>query len=136
MSEKITIALFNQWNFFFDINNADFYDINHLEREQCYHCGHYLDKVYSYIINCLKEANFLDKNYKEVCCQCKVLENFGLLDLNSNMSHFLYNIENDILIIEFSFPQNINDIKLGDDELLIWHRIYFSIHDYSKVKWD
>lgn len=132
--EEIDINLYNEWNFSFDILDIDleleFWDI---ERKGCHYCRVYIDKAYSYIIDCLKEANLLDKNYKQVCCYCKVLENFGLLDLHKNMSTFTYNKENDILITEFCFSEIISDT--GNNESVIWHRLYFNIYDYSKVKW-
>lgn len=130
--EEIDINVFNEWNFHFDVRDRDFWEIEH---KRCHYCKVYIDRAYSYIIECLKEANLLDENYEQVCCYCKVLKEYGLLDLYKDMSTFLYDKENDVLIIEFSFRERINSIRLENSKSIIWHRLYFKIHDYSKVKW-
>lgn len=36
----------------------------------CAGCGGVLFNVYIYIIDCLKEAGLLDKDYELLCCEC------------------------------------------------------------------
>lgn len=39
-----------------------------------------LSPTYVYIINCLKEANLLPKDYKLLCCWCYIDEQRGYVD--------------------------------------------------------
>lgn len=134
MPEEIDIRLHNEWNFNFDILDQDldqdFWDV---ERKQCCYCKVHVDKAYSYIIDCLKKANLLDENYKQICCYCKVLEIFGLLDLYKNMGTLIYDEEDDILILEFVFSELTGGT--ANNKQVFYHVLYFNIHDYSKVKW-
>ena len=86
--------------------------------KRCPHCrAMFLDPVYCYIIDMLKEANLLDENFEEICCTCAVLRYFGLLDKVSELTEFQYDKEEDILFILFG--EKITQIR---------------IHDFSKIE--
>lgn len=119
--EKISIYLSNNWNYDF---HTDSKEIKESEPKVCYYCGIYLDKTYSYIIDQLKKGNLLDKKYKLICCYCKVLEKFGLLDLRNKLDRIFYSEAYDILNLEFVLKRYME--KLGI--------LYIRIHDYSKIR--
>lgn len=132
---EIEINLQDQWNFEFSTFDGE---VLCTERGNCYYCNCYLHSAYTYIIERLKEADLLDKDYKLICCYCKILENFGLLDLRDNVSGFRYDSDTDILSITFSFLEitKIEPKARFSNSIGKWHYFYFYIHDYSKVKWD
>ena len=71
MIEEIDISLHDKWNFNFDILDKDLdHDLWDIERKQCCYCEVHVDKAYSYIIDCLKEAGLLPDDYKKLCCFC------------------------------------------------------------------
>lgn len=42
----------------------------------CEICGSYLNKVYIYIINCLKDAGLLPENFMKLCCFCYIIKEY------------------------------------------------------------
>ena len=76
-----------------------------------------LDRVYSYIIDMLKEADLLDEDYKEICCYCDLLRKFGLEDLRNHLNNITYIESTDILFLNFNKQQSFFPVR---------------IHNYSK----
>jgi len=59
------------WTTRFSVDLRVFYRITEL----CEICRNYnLDKVYVYIIECLREANLLPEDYKKICCSCFIIK--------------------------------------------------------------
>lgn len=132
MSEEIFIKFNDQWqfNFNFDIDYDG--EVLHTKRNKCCYCSGYLDNVYSYIINCLEKAGILHKSYEPICCYCKVLKEWDLLELRENLCCIQYFRSFDILNIHF------NILTLHRDNKGFAERVNFdvNIHNYSKVKQD
>lgn len=122
---EIGINVRYHWSF-----NFDWGDRGVIRRsfQHCYYCLNPLDKVYSYIINTLKDGGLLDKDYRQICCYCKVLKKFGLIDIRKYLSSFYYDEPNDILIITFRSDQT--------EEGKLTPKYYVNIHDFSKIKDD
>ncbi len=100
---KITIHKADNWLFDFQIDRRDT-EITSTPRESCEYCHCVtLDKVYVYIINCLREAGLLPEDYKLICCYCKVLIEFGLRDLQSHLNSIQYFASINVLRIKFNF---------------------------------
>ena len=84
-----------------------------------------VDRRYSYIIDSLKEAGYLDEDYKEICCYCKVLEKFGLLDIREDLHGFCYQEDSDVLLLDLCVPETVGgEIK--------WFDVEIAIHEFSK----
>ena len=124
MGKEITIKEQDQWNFNFYCDDNVIWN---RPSQNCDYCCCALQKGYSFIIECLKEAGLLPDDYIPICCYCYVLQRTGLLHLRKDLVGFLYKTELDILRISFDFDSNEN--RWGPDV-----RIYFYIHDYSKVE--
>ncbi len=90
---------------------------------KCGYCDVMVDDVYSFIIDSLKNAGLLSKDYKETCCYCFVLKKFGLMEFRKVLSSFHYHKAEDILEIHFYAPGGFNPDN----------RFNVTIHDYSKV---
>jgi len=120
---KITIEKSDQWmyNFYVDENDREIWDS---PEKFCDYCQMDLNNVYSYIINCLKEAKLLPEDYKLICCYCEVLKEFGLLGLEKGLNQLFYNEKNDVFIISFSFKDNDSNEEI----------VHFHIHDFSKLR--
>lgn len=119
---KIDIQKIDHWlyNFFTDRIDEEIYNTG---KELCYYCGEAgIDKIYSYIINCLKEAKLLSQDYKVICCYCKILQKFGLIELSKNLTGFFYHRYIDVLSVNFGFNKN----TINEECLTI------NVHDYSK----
>lgn len=106
------------WQYYFKTSNVD-NEIYNTKEEQCYYCNLYLNKIYFYILNCLREAGLLPKDYKPLCCYCKVLIEFDLLYLRQSLSMVHYITELDIFVLSFIF---------GAKELNV------NIHDFKKIR--
>ena len=123
----INIYLKNKWDYTFSKNHDEYYKYS----RKCSYCNTMkLDGAYCYIINNLKEAGLLDKNYKEICCVCLVLKRFGLLYLHKKLIAFYLEEENDRFIMKFLYNR-----KPKSNELL-WERaaMFIRIHDWSKIE--
>jgi len=128
--QEIKIWLKNKWNFEFDTGNPKIILKN---GRICPYCNNTpLDSTYCYIIDSLKKAGLLDKNYKEICCCCNLLKRFGLLYLRHKLIGFLYSEELDILLIEvLNFPIYFLPSTREEKAQII---LRIRIHDFSKVK--
>lgn len=120
---EIFIDVEDYWNFKFDsaycLNDA----INCTEVHKCHYCNCVaLDKIYIYIINCLKEAGLLNKDYKSICCYCDVLKEFGLLHIRKHLQGLYYYDDMDVLIVHFCFDN------------MALYRYDVRIYDYKKLK--
>lgn len=118
----INIRQDDQWNFNFESPYTGYWI---LPRHHCHYCGIGVDRTYSYIIDSLKEAGYLDEDYKEICCYCKVLEKFGLLDFKKDLNGFCYKEDLDILLVDLCLSKTVN----GEIE---WHNLDIAIHEFSK----
>ena len=120
---KITIEKSDQWmyNFYTDKNDGEIWGS---PDKFCNYCGMDVNTVYSYIINCLKEAKLLPEDYKLICCYCDTLKEYGLLELESGLNQIFYIKKNDVLSITFRFRDNDNDEEI----------VYFNIHDFAKIR--
>lgn len=87
-----------------------------------------LNGTYCYIINNLKKAGLLDKNYKEICCVCLILKRFGLLYLRDKLLSFNYEEENDCFGMGFHYNRKVND--------LFWEGgvMNIKVYDWSKIE--
>ena len=96
--------------------------------KRCPYCKNmFLDPIYCYIIDSLKKADLLDKNFEEICCSCVILRYFGLIHIVKDLKEFGYEKDNDVLTIEFwIWAENweINEEKV----------IEIRIHDWSKIE--
>ncbi len=100
-------------------------DIWRSAQKYCSYCGREIVKIYSYIIDNLREANLLPEDYKLICCYCQTLQKCGLMELNKHLNMIDYNTSKDILIISFALP-----IK---ERIMKREYIFFYIHDFSKI---
>jgi len=119
--EKIFIKVEDCWNFRFD---TDYYHgdvINSTELHRCCYCDIVaLNEVYCFIINSLKDAGLLNKDYNPICCYCAVLKEFDLLHIRKYLEGFYYLKEEDVLIMHFSLDYH--------------ERCDIRIYDYKKLK--
>ena len=118
----INIRQDDQWNFNFDSPYTGYWL---LPRHHCHYCGIGINRTYSYIIDSLKEAGYLDEDYKEICCYCKVLEKFGLLDFKKDLNGFCYKEDLDILLLDLCLPKIVG-------EEVEWCNVDIAIHEFSK----
>ena len=122
----INIRQDDQWNFNFDSPYTGYWL---LPRHHCHYCGIGINRTYSYIIDSLKEAGYLDEDYKEICCYCKVLEKFGLLHVRDDLQRLFYIKEKDIMVVYFSFDNMYN----SESKNYVVRTDYdVRIHNYSK----
>lgn len=123
MSEEIYIDVEDYWNFKFDNVYCLDDPINCTEIHKCYYCDStYLDKIYYFIINSLKEAGLLNKDYKLICCYCNVLKEFGLLHIREYLQGFYYYEDIDALRIIFCFDY----MEIYSYDVMV--------HDYKKLR--
>ncbi len=114
------------YNFFTSKSDPDIWNT---PQRNCSYCNLHLTVVYSYIINRLKEANLLSKDYKQICCYCQTLEKFGLMGLRDYSSAISYSILTDILTLSFfTTSSRVDGIRER-----IKKQVYFYVHDYSKM---
>ena len=118
----LKIWLNHAWWFKFLSDDEEAYNYH---AKQCSYCIMWLDPVYCYIIDMLKEANLLDGNYKEICCSCVVLRYFGLLDRTDDLKDFEYDKINDSLLIELFTKYRDSNGRIT---------IQIRIHDFSKIE--
>jgi len=43
---------------------------------ECEVCGSLLNTIYTYIIDCLEEADLLPENFKRLCCMCYLIKEY------------------------------------------------------------
>lgn len=131
---KLNIELQDEWSFKFTVEEG--YDkiiINTTKQIFCGYCHRTpLDKTYLYIINQLKKAGYLYESYEPICCYCKVLTKFGLMDLRGNLSNFFYSEFDDILLIKFSYCHPMRKPHFNGESR--WDHANVRIHDWSKIK--
>jgi len=119
----IGIGSADYWIFNFSTCDVEIQDT---KQQYCSYCDTRVHRAYSFIIESLKEAKLLPDDYKQMCCYCAVLQEFGLMDLRKDLCNFFYDNNIDILKIYFAFEANKNEID--------WDNRYcFTIHDFSKV---
>ncbi len=124
----IEIEKNDHWCYNFYLDKAD-PDIWKSAQKCCNYCGGEINKVYSYIINNLREANLLVEDYKLICCYCQVLQKFGLLELKEYLSMITYSEPKDILAISFLSTKK----EILKDPGWLTGYVFFFIHDYSKI---
>lgn len=132
---EIEIKQNDYWNFEFKTPVYDselLWDISNVGKHYCNYCRYVqLDKAYIYIINQLKEAGLLDKDYKLICCYCKLLKDFGLLHIRQKLTGLRYLNEEDIMLICFSFYREYID----KSENCFRERIDYDVRIYDYSKW-
>ena len=130
---EIEIKRDSYWSFRFktpDYDSKLLWDISNVGEHHCNYCKYIpLDNAYIYIIKSLKEAGLLDKNYRLICCYCKLLKEFGLLHIRKNLQGLRYLKEEDIMLIWFSLDNMYNS---ESKSYAIKTNYDVRIYDYSK----
>lgn len=126
---EIGIQIKDKWNYRFTLpfDRDLFTEISCSEGCLCHYCfSTVLDKVYCYIIDRLKKGGLLDKSYKPICCYCKVLKEFGLMNFRRHLQSFIYSEKDDILVLNLSICL---ESESGEEE---WVYREIAIYDYSR----
>lgn len=101
-------------------SSAVYEDIYSCKTRYCYYCGIGLNKIYSYIIDCLKEAELLIENYEQMCCYCNVLSKVGLIDLRNFLGRVNYIIETDLLVLIFNYTAYTIEFRIHNFRELVF----------------
>lgn len=122
---EIEVSIKDCWTYNFYVDGKSDYPYS---SRICPYCeGTLLSKSYCDIIDNLKEADLLDKDYKEICCACLVLKRFGLLDIRGRLAGIMYNPLDDSMLIEFLVK------KVYPRDLKAPYLICIKIHDWKKI---
>ena len=117
----IRVKVRNEWNYEFYVDEDE--TLMH-DNRLCPYCrSTYLDSVYCYIIDNLKEAGLLHEDFEEICCCCLILQHFGLMDLRDKLIGFVYSEKLDYLLIEFNCWEMAGKESILDIYIRNWSKI-------------